>query len=175
MPPRKVAGIGDEAVEAKTGRDWAEWCAIFDKWGAEGKGHAETARHLHEKHGVSGWWLQTVTVGCEQERGLREKHETAEGFQASTSRTMDVPLARLYAAWADAKPRARWFGRHRLTIRRATEGKSMRITWGDGATSLDVGFLAKGKGKGKRKSQIAVHHRKLASARGRRAMSRAGC
>jgi hypothetical protein len=36
--------------------------------------HKQIAEYLYEKHGLSGWWSQVVTVVYEQERGLREKH-----------------------------------------------------------------------------------------------------
>ena len=43
------------------------------------------------------------------------------------------------------------------TIRKATPKKSLRVTWGDGRTSLNVSFQAKGAGK----SQVVVQHVKL--------------
>jgi len=46
----------------------------------------------------------------------------------------------------------------KLTIRRATAGKTMRIRWEDGSP-LDVGFAARGESK----SQVALSHKKLAS------------
>jgi hypothetical protein len=59
--------VSDEAVRSKTGRGWAEWFELLD---------GEGARELiHGKYGIDGWWAQNVTVGHEQERGLRDKHQ----------------------------------------------------------------------------------------------------
>jgi hypothetical protein len=53
--------------------------------------------------------------------------------------------------------RAKWLaGAKRLTVRKATENKSLRITWADG-TNVDVNLFAKGPAK----SQVAVEHGKL--------------
>ncbi len=47
-----------------------------------------------------------------------------------------------------------------IVIRKAAAGKSMRITWADGKSTLSVNFYAKGDGK----SQVAVQHGKLPDA-----------
>ena len=47
-----------------------------------------------------------------------------------------------------------------VTVKKATRGKSMRLTWSDG-TPVDVYFWQ----KGARKSQVQLQHRELASAR----------
>ena len=63
--------IGDKAVRARTGKGWEEWISILDAWGMKEQGHTLTARHLQEKHGLSPWWAQAVTIRYEWERGLR--------------------------------------------------------------------------------------------------------
>ncbi len=149
------AGIGSEAVRAKTGKGWADWFAILDKAGASKWTHQEIAKHLHAR-GCGDWWSQMVTVGYEQARGLRVKHQVADGFSASASKTVAAPLAKLYAAWADPKSRANWLSGAKFTVRRATVNRSLRITWADD-TNVDVMFFAKGPAK----SQVAVEQRKL--------------
>lgn len=156
----KIAGIGDEAVKAKTGKTWAQWLKLLDAAGAGKMSHREIASCLHRKHKLSGWWSQMVTVGYEQARGRREPNQTPSGYQARASKTVNAPLAALFEAWADEQERAGWLGRHPLTIRKATPRKSMRITWEDGSTSVEVNFLA----RGKMKSQVSLEHRQLSSA-----------
>ena len=152
------AGISSEAVRAKTGNTWAQWFAVLDKAGASGWPHKEIARHMHDEHGCPDWWSQMVTVGYEQARGLRVKHQKCDGeFSASASKTVAAPVAALFAAWTDPKLRAKWLaGGKGLTVRKATENKSLRITWPDG-TNVDVNLFAKGTAK----SQVAVEHGKL--------------
>ena len=154
-------GISDGAVRKATGKSWAEWCRILDKAGAKKMSHKEIARHLYEKESMPPWWGQMVTVGYERVRGLREMHQKPDGYSVSASRTVAVPVSRLYAAWADAKRRATWLKDSQFTVRKATKPKSMRVTWLDGKTNVDINFLA----KGATRSSVAVEHSKLASAR----------
>ena len=147
--------ISDEAVRKKTGRDWKGWFALLDKAGAKKMAHKEIAQYLGSI-GVPGWWAQMVAVSYEQERGLREKYQQAEGYSAGASRTFAVPADVLYKSWADEKLRGKWL-KEKIVVRRATTGKSMRITWPD-QTSVEAYFV----GKGEQKSQVAVQHGKLA-------------
>jgi hypothetical protein len=156
---RSLDGISDTAVKAKTGKTWAEWFSVLDKAKANTRPHKEIARWLSEKHGVPGWWCQMVTVEYERARGLREKHQKADGFAAGASRTIGAPVAALYGAFKSAAARKKWLPDEKFTVRMASENKSMRITWSDGKSSLSVYFYA----KGPQKSQIAVQHEKLGS------------
>jgi hypothetical protein len=157
--PRKINRMSDEAVNAKTGKTWDQWFEILDKAGAKKLDHKSIVAIVH-KHGAEPWWGQMVTVGYEQGRGLREKHQTPAGFHISSSKTLGIPLSRLYAAWHDPKTRRRWLKDPAIIIRKATPKKTMRITWIDGLTTLDVYFYDKGAGK----SQIVVDHNKLPNA-----------
>jgi hypothetical protein len=151
--------ISDEAVRAKTGKAWPEWFAILDAAGATNMSHKEIVAYLNEQHGVGPWWQQMVTVTYEQARSLRQKHEMPNGYQISRSKTIAVPLAALYDAWQDEATRWRWLPEVSLHIRKATEGKTMRIVWSDN-TTLDVSFYP----KGEHKTQVTVQHNKLANA-----------
>lgn len=159
--PRNIAGVSSEAIRAKTGKDWQEWFALLDKTGARKMDHKTMAAYLYERLGCPGWWNQMVAVGYEQERGLRKKHEKPSGYEISGSKTIAVPVARLYQAWENRNLRGRWLEETALVVRKATPRKSMRITWADGKTSVDVNFYA----KGSHKSQVAVQHGKLANAK----------
>jgi ethanolamine utilization protein EutP (predicted NTPase) len=154
-------GVGDAAVMAKTGRGWQQWFKILDQAGAKDMPHKAIAAMLAKKYKCPPWWSQMVTVGYEQARGRREVHQKLDGYAANISKTFAASLKDLYEAWEDATLRETWLGKHSLTVRKATARKSMRITWADGKTNLDVNFLSKGANK----SQIAVEHSKLASAK----------
>ncbi len=155
-----AAGMSSAAVEAKTGKSWAKWFAALDAAGARGRTHQEIVAILVKKHKVGLWWQQMITVAYEQERGGRKKHEKAGGFEIGASKTIAAPIAALERAWIDAAMRARWLSNPAFTVRKATPKKSMRITWIDGETNLDVMFYAKGAAK----SAVHVQHGKLASA-----------
>jgi hypothetical protein len=156
----KINGIGDDAVREKTGKTWAEWAKTLDKAGARTLEHAEIASLLHERFGVPGWWTQMVTVGYEQMTGRRVRGQKADGFAVSASKTLPVSADTAFRAFHDAETRASWL-RDEITVRRATAPKSLRITWGDGKTHVDVGIYPKGPAK----TQVSLQHSKLANAR----------
>jgi hypothetical protein len=157
---KPYAGVGDDAVREATGKTWDEWFRRLDRAGAKGMTHGAIARHLSEKEGVPDWWCQMVTVGYEQARGLRQKHERPDGFSVSASRTLAVPVERAFDAFADAKTRRRWLPDPGITVRKSTRPKSLRITWVDGTTHVEVNVYAKAKDK----SQLSVQHSKLPDA-----------
>ena len=153
----KLAGMSDTALKAKTGCAWERWVKALDRVQAHTWPHRRIAEYVHEKYKVPGWWSQTVTVGYERFKGLRAIGQRRDGgFEATKSKTFAVSLSRLYRAWSQARTRAQWLPGVDLTIRTASRDKSMRITWPD-KTAVDVGFA----GRGARKSQVAVQHRKL--------------
>jgi hypothetical protein len=153
----KLAGRSDAVLKTKTGCTWERWVKALDHVRAYTWPHREIATYVHEKYKIPGWWAQTVTVGYERIKGLRAVGQRRDGsFEANKSRTLAVPLARLYAGFHDARLRTRWLPGVALTVRTATRQKSMRITWPD-QTSVEVGFTSKGPAK----SQVAVQHGKL--------------
>jgi hypothetical protein len=154
---KKINNIGDEALQEKTGKDWAEWLAILDKAGAAKMSHKEIASYLSKEQSCPSWWCQMVAVGYEQERGLRDKHQKPDGYSVSASKTVAVPVAQLFEAWTDEEIRKRWLPKAKLQIRKAMSPKSLRISWGDGETSVSVNFYP----KGSEKSQVALEHDKL--------------
>jgi len=152
--------VGNEAVKAKTGRVWKDWFSLLDTAGAKKMTHQEIVKLLHTEHGLGPWWQQMVTVAYEQDRGRRGKGEKPEGFQISVSRTIEAPLANLYQSFANEKKRHSWLREDGLVVRTATANKSMRITWKDSKTSLEIAFLSKGPAK----TQVVVQHSKLPNA-----------
>ena len=102
-----------------------------------------------------------VTVEYERSRGLREVHETKTGYVANVSKTFAISAEELFEHWHNARKRTRWLTEKGVTIRSATPPKVLRITWSDGKGSVEVRFTAKGPAK----SQVAVQHSKLTSAK----------
>lgn len=161
LDAQKFNGISSAAVRARTGKGWPEWLKILDAAGAKKMPHKEIVVLLRTKHGVGPWWQQMVTVGYEQARGRREKHQKGDVYSIGVSRTIGAPVSALYKAWLDEKHRRRWLGNKKIVVRTATPRKSMRITWPDCETSVIVNFYPRGKGKG----QVAVSHEKLPDAK----------
>jgi uncharacterized protein YndB with AHSA1/START domain len=153
--------MSDAAVKAKTGKAWAGWFAILDKAGAKKLDHKAIVAFIHEKYGLGPWWEQMVTVNYEQSRGLRKPHEKSEGDEIAKSKTFAVPLAALYDAWNDKEKRCQWLKDTGFEIRKATPEKSLRFTWVDGETQVVADFYSQGASK----TQVAVQHSKLPSAK----------
>src|SRR2546423_1106822 len=152
--------MSDEAVEAKTGKNWSRWFKHLDAAGGKKKNHQEIVAHLSEKHDVRPWWTQMIAVTYEQSRGLREVHEKPGGYEISVSRTVTAPVGKAYKAWTDEKTRMKWLPAN-LTIRKASPNKSLRITWEDAKTSVAVAFLSKDSGK----CQVVAQHSRLADSK----------
>jgi hypothetical protein len=155
----EIAGVSDASVALRTGKTWAEWVRALDAAGAVEWPHREIARHVHDAHdGVSGWWAQTVTVGYERIRGLRDVGQRrGGGYEVSKTKTVPVAVGRLYEAFAVARSRRVWLP-HALTIRTSRRARSMRAVWPDG-TRVSLTFLDKGPAK----SAVAVQHGGLAT------------
>ncbi len=151
----------DAVIQANTGRTWDEWFAVLDEWGAVERPHPEIARYINQEHGVGGWWAQGVTVAYEQARGLRAPGQRRGGqFEVNASKTVAVPVDRLYEAFVDPGLREQWLPGAKFDLRTATPGKSIRANWGDGSTRLIVNFTARGEAK----SQVALVHERIPDA-----------
>ena len=153
----RPARMSDEAVSAATGRDWSDWFSVLDEAGAASMKHADIARMVGERHDVSGWWAQTVTVEYERARGLRDVHQTARGYEVSVSKTIPAPVDALYAVWDDETRRGEWLGTP-MKVRKANPNKSMRIETGERGSDLSVSFYP----KGRERCQVVVQQTKLA-------------
>ncbi|HEX8391106.1 MAG TPA: DUF1801 domain-containing protein [Longimicrobium sp.] len=84
--------------------------------------------------------------------------EPVAGHRAYGSKTVNVPVDRLFAAWVNDGERASWAAGHPLVIRGTTPGKSLRARWGD--MPVDVRFEAKGDAK----SAVTIDQRDIAAA-----------
>jgi len=160
-PPKQdyaaLAGMSDASIKAKTGCNWEKWVKSLDHHGAATMSHREIASMVAKTWKVDGWWAQTVTVGYERIKGLRARGQRRDGsYEATKSRTFDVPVTTLFDAWADKSVRDRWLRDNDVKVRTATAPKSIRLGLADGSI-LAVGFLP----KGKTKSAVAVTQNKL--------------
>ena len=109
LPPRvEEPGMADAKLRAATGKTWDDWFRILDAWSGAERTHRDIARWLSAEHGVPGWWAQTVTVGYERARGMRERNQTTRGFEVGVQRTVRAPIARVEAAFTQTRQRNRW-------------------------------------------------------------------
>jgi hypothetical protein len=155
--PAARAGISQERITARTGRTWREWVRLLDADGAASLAHRDIAALVHRKYGVGDWWAQTVTVGYERIKGLREINQRRSGeYEAGRSKTVNVPVEVLFDAVVNATTRRRWLDGIDARLRTATRAKSARLHWPDG-TIVVVGFTSKGAAK----SSLSIQHTRL--------------
>ena len=152
-------GMSDAAVRAKTGKTWREWVDALDAAAAHAMPHRGIAAWLHQEMHLDAWWLQTVAVGYERIRGVREVGQRRDGeYVVNKTKTYPVPLATLYQAFAVPRLRSKWLPGTGRRIRTAAPNKSMRVTWNDGS---DVEWMFYSKDPAR--SSVTIQHGKLAS------------
>jgi hypothetical protein len=160
-PEGMQAKFSEDALIEKTGRGWNEWFGILDEWGGARRTHTAIAKWLVADQGVDGWWSQTITVGYEQARGMRAPGQLSDGtYSATGSKTVAVPIERLFEAFADDAIRALWLPDANVRIRATTPPKSVRADWLADSTRIVAGFGAKGEAK----SQVGIIHERLPDA-----------
>jgi hypothetical protein len=154
----KLAGMADEKVKAATGCTWERWVWALDQVDAHKWPHREIAQYVHEKFKVPSWWTQTVTVGYERIKGLREIGQRRTGaWGASKSKTIAAGASTVFKAFKQPKLRTAWLP-NKVAIRAAVPNKSLRLTWEDG-TSVEVYLVSKARSK----TQVAIEHTKISS------------
>lgn len=165
--PAPSAGTGAATIRERvsgaklagaTGRGYEAWFALLDAWEATARTHTEIAAWLVREHGVDDWHAQTVTVAYEQERGLRVPGQKKDGFATSASKTVNVPVERLFTAFADPDLRARWLPVE-ADERTAKPGKRFSADLLEG-TRIAVTFQT----KGDTKSMAGIEHTRITTA-----------
>jgi uncharacterized protein YndB with AHSA1/START domain len=146
-----------EKVTEVTGRPWDAWFAILDRSGGRERPHGDNVRVLMEQHDVPGWWAQTITVWYERSRGMRLKHQQADGFTIYASKTIAVPVGTLFDAFVDPRSRRKWLTDGTMSLRTSQPDHTARFDWGDRSTRVIVSFEAKGQAK----TTVAVAHERL--------------
>jgi hypothetical protein len=160
---RPRLATSDDEIRRRTGRGWEQWFDLLDEWGAQERTHKEIARWVAQQQDIEplAWNAQAVAGSYELARGLRVPGERADGsFTATASRTVAVPVDRLFDAFVDEALRARWLPDGELRERTATRPRSARFDCGDGESRVYVGFETSGDGK----SRLALEHVRLPDA-----------
>jgi hypothetical protein len=155
-----VMPTSEDTIRNRTGQGWEQWFDLLDESGVGERTHKEIATWLREEQDVDGWSSQSITVGYERARKGRAVGERETGFEVSASRTVGVPVERLFDAVADEARRAGWLTDGELSERTATRPRSARYDWAGGPTRVIFGF----EGKGESKSLVSLIHERLPDA-----------
>ncbi|GAA4429133.1 hypothetical protein GCM10023169_31080 [Georgenia halophila] len=156
------AVVSDARLREATGRSRAEWYALLDEAGARQWDHTRIARWLGGEHDVDGWWAQSVTVGYEQSRGMREPGQRSDGtWEANATKTLYTTRERLWPHLADEDLRRDWLDVDWPMVG-VTEPRSLRLVADDGSRiTMLVDDLPPG-ADGRTKVRLAVQHARLA-------------
>ena len=153
--PSPWLATSDEAIRERTGRGWEEWFDRLDSWGALGMKHRDIARRVAAELELDplAWNAQAITASYERTRGLRVAGQKEDGFSITASKTVAVPVERLYDAFFATAD-------ERLRERTVTRPKSARFDWGEDGSRVHVNF----EDAGATKSRVFVEHARLADA-----------
>jgi hypothetical protein len=162
---KPMLATSDDSIRERTGRGWEEWFDLLDEWGAADRSHRDIARWVADQLGVEPlvWNAQAITGSYERARGGRAIGQHADGFRVSASKTVRVPVERLFDAFLEEDIQARWLPDGDLRVRTATRPRSARFDRGDDGTRLHATFTAK---DGER-STVSLSHERLADAKER--------
>lgn len=141
--------ISEDRLREATGRTRGQWHELLDAQNATTWKHPQIASWLVDTHGVDGWWAQGITVGYEQERGMRLPGQLADGtFSASTSKSLpgtvvqvlDLVIEEYTAVCGSAPDSVSREAKHPTARWKRDDGSSVLATVspGDGAKSRAV-------------------------------------
>jgi hypothetical protein len=173
-PATSKGGVSDAKSREKTGHGLDHWFDVLDRFGAVGKGHTASARHLFDVHKVPGWYSQGITVAYERARGVRAQNQRCDGvYEVSVSKVVSATTLDVVKAFTDARVRRRWTkaadahlskalaaaldspASKGIVVRPAGLGQ-YRYKWGD--TSVQLYLVPKGEGK----ASVVITNSKLA-------------
>jgi hypothetical protein len=149
-------GISETAVRKATGKGWGDWYSLLDAAGAREMTHQQIIGVVAGQES-GGWWQQAITVAYEQARSIRTKHPKDDGFSANASKTIRAGVTRVFAAWVEDPVRAGWLDTTGWHIRKSIPYRTLRVTWTDGRTHLDIHFWPRGEGR----TLIQIDHSRL--------------
>jgi len=164
----RVGSLTDDAVKARTGKAWDEWCKILDKAGARMMDHQEIALLLQKQIGLTRWWSQMVAVGYENERGIRqgERGEApSQRYEVTLSKVVGAPRAAVWAAWQDPGTLARWLPDASFEVSKTVPLKILHLDWPDDTRVAVRLYERRGK------TRVVVSHGKLTDSQAERLQS----
>ncbi|HEX2027199.1 MAG TPA: hypothetical protein VHF25_04290 [Nitriliruptorales bacterium] len=97
----------------------------------------------------------------EQDRGLRAPGVRRDGtFTVTASKTIAVPVDRLYEAFIEPAARQSWLPDAVMRVRNSRPGRSARFDWGTDGTCVAATFVQTGQDR----SQVSIEHQRLPDA-----------
>lgn len=147
--------MSDETVKKATGKNWNQWFKVLDNAKAFKMSHTEIVKYLYKGPLKKGWWCQMVANTYEQYKGLRQKHETAQGYQISVSKTFSHPIGKIFTL-INNRNIGKVIG-CKIEVTKSTKNKSIRGKILKDDSRLEIFFDSKAKDK----TQVVFQQTKL--------------
>lgn len=165
MTRKKSELVSSRAIHEATGKTWRQWQTVLRAMNAAALSHKEIAARLHSKHGVSGWWSQTLTVQFERAIGRRQVGQTSTGdFAAAATKTLIGSKDKALRDWQALVGRRRAFDRVDFARAPSVSGtkkwRYWRVALADGS-KVTIVISAKRAGK----ALLGVNHERLPNVR----------
>lgn len=176
--PNQSPSLDDASVRKATGKTLGEWYAVLDGLGGTKLGRRDLTQALHGVQPLDAWWLVTIVVEYERERGVVEKDGKPKGYGICVTKTIAAPVPKVFAAFADGKTWSKWFGTGAKadvkdggkfssadgdagTFKKVRTDKDIKLTWENprhqGAEPVEIVFQAKPNDK----CVIMVNHNRI--------------
>jgi uncharacterized protein YndB with AHSA1/START domain len=133
--------VTDEACLAATGRTITQWIEAMEEQGATCKTRRDAISWLVPQMNKDFWWPTTIWVEMERRKGIVKKDGRAEGYNICSTKTVNAPIAAVFAAFA-TPGELNWFGGvvesdhsikspegHVGTATRVRQDKDLRYVW----------------------------------------------
>ncbi len=186
MKPR----FSEERVINATGKGWAHWFAVLDKFDCKEKGHKASAKMLESRHKIGPWWAQSITIEYEVVNGIREQTQRSDSlFGTDVQRSVNATIDKCWELFTTPKGLNSWFnkktsvdlrvggvytgaGGDRCTYKRIVPKNRIRMTWEHPkhtqGSLVEINFAKTGK-----KSIVRVSHTKIATKKEREDLKKA--
>jgi len=133
-PPENYAALAklsDESREEGHRLRLDKWVFVLDKAGGKEMSHPELVAHIREKYKTPGWWTQMVAVATSAFAACARRARCAAARVGQQEQDDRRSLAKLYAAFSNARQRAKWLtesrspcAAQRRTKQFASDGKT---------------------------------------------------
>ena len=177
IPTLTPRDTSDAALQRETGRSRAEWLAVIEASGADGR--TAIGRMLQGEK-LDPAWIPVLLVDHEARAGIVEKDGRPKGYSICATKTVSADAARAYDAFTTAADLDAWFGAgtsvaardggelsnvdgNRATFTKLRPGKTLVLTWStpDLAPGSVIEVLFQPKGD---KTGLVVNHTRIHSA-----------
>ena len=101
--------ITDGGCKKATGKTLKQWFKELDKIDGLKQGRRASTQHIYASK-ADPWWPTTIYVAYEAHHGVKKKDGLAEGYSICATKSINVPVDKVYKTWTDPKSFGEMFG-----------------------------------------------------------------